>query len=134
LLLMTLVLAPMGCKSKKVRVGATDEETPKNAQRSRHGNPKVEPQLVKGFHGVEAGALRWTEKQFTVACGLRSAPPRREPGDRKADHPARHDREAEDRRPLGHCRKHRAASRDLFHRRRLCASDIPASELRNSGA
>ena len=31
------------------------------------GDPKVEPQLVKGFHGVEAGAWRWTEKQFTVA-------------------------------------------------------------------
>ena len=31
------------------------------------GDPKVEPQLVTGFHGVEADAWRWTEKQFTVA-------------------------------------------------------------------
>jgi hypothetical protein len=31
------------------------------------GDPKVEPQLVKGFHGIEASAWRWTEKQFTVA-------------------------------------------------------------------
>ena len=67
LLLMTLVLAPMACKSKKVRVGATDEETPKMRSVLAMGDPKVEPQLVKGFHGVEAGAWRWTEKQFTVA-------------------------------------------------------------------
>lgn len=31
------------------------------------GDPKVEPQLVKGLHGIEAGAWRWTEKQFIVA-------------------------------------------------------------------
>jgi hypothetical protein len=31
------------------------------------GDPKVEPQLIKGFHGIEAGAWRWTEKTFTVA-------------------------------------------------------------------
>jgi hypothetical protein len=31
------------------------------------GDPKVEPQLIKGFHTIEAGAWRWTEKNFTVA-------------------------------------------------------------------
>ena len=31
------------------------------------GDPKVEPQLVTGFHGVESGAWRWTAKQFTVS-------------------------------------------------------------------
>jgi hypothetical protein len=31
------------------------------------GDPKVEPQLIKGLHGVEAGAWRWTAKDFTVA-------------------------------------------------------------------
>jgi hypothetical protein len=30
------------------------------------GDPKVEPQLVTGFYGVEAGAWRWAGKQFTV--------------------------------------------------------------------
>ena len=67
LILMALVLAPMGCKKKKVRVGATDEETPKMMSVLNMGDPKVEPQLVKGFHGIEASAWRWTEKQFTVA-------------------------------------------------------------------
>ena len=67
LMLMALVLAPMGCKSKKVRVGATDEETPKMQSVLNMGDPKVEPQLVTGFHGIEASAWRWTAKQFTVA-------------------------------------------------------------------
>src|SRR5260370_29921570 len=67
LMLMALVLAPIGCKSKKVRVGATDEETPKMQSVLNLGDPKVEPQLITGFHGVEAAAWRWTEKQFTVA-------------------------------------------------------------------
>ena len=67
LLAMALVLAPIGCKSKKVRVGATDEETPKMQSVLNMGDPKVESQLVTGFHGIEAAAWRWTEKQFTVA-------------------------------------------------------------------
>jgi hypothetical protein len=67
LMLMALVLAPIGCKSKKVRVGGTDEETPKMQSVLNMGDPKVEPQLVTGFHGIEAAAWRWTEKQFTVA-------------------------------------------------------------------
>ena len=66
-MLMALVLAPIGCKSKKVRVGSTDEETPKMQSVLNMGDPKVEPQLVTGFHGIEAAAWRWTEKQFTVA-------------------------------------------------------------------
>ena len=67
LLLVTLALAPVGCKKKKVRVGGADEETPRMQSVLQMGDPKIEPQLVKGFHGVEAGAWRWTEKQFTVA-------------------------------------------------------------------
>ena len=67
LLLMALVLAPMACKRKKVRVGATDEETPKMQSVLNMGDTRVEPQLIKGFHGIEAAAWRWTEKQFTVA-------------------------------------------------------------------
>ena len=47
-LLVALVLAPVGCKKKKVRVGATDEETPKMMSVLNMGDPKVEPQLVKG--------------------------------------------------------------------------------------
>jgi len=66
LMFVALVLAPVGCKKKKVRVGATDEETPKMQSVLNMGDPKIEPQLIKGVHGVEFGAWRWTEKQFTV--------------------------------------------------------------------
>jgi hypothetical protein len=66
LLLVTLALAPVACKRKKVLVGGADEETPRMQSVLQMGDPKIEPQLVKGFHGIEAGAWRWTEKQFTV--------------------------------------------------------------------
>jgi hypothetical protein len=66
LLALALAIAPVACKKKKVRVGATDEETPKIMSSIGMGDPKAEPQLVKGFHGIEAGAWRWTEKQFTA--------------------------------------------------------------------
>uniref|UniRef100_Q01U68 Uncharacterized protein n=1 Tax=Solibacter usitatus (strain Ellin6076) TaxID=234267 RepID=Q01U68_SOLUE len=65
--LVALVLAPVACKNKKVRVGATDEETPKMQSVLNMGDPKIEPQLITGFHGIEAAAWRWTAKQFTVA-------------------------------------------------------------------
>src|SRR3954447_3075409 len=64
--LIALMLAPMACKRKKVRVGSTDEETPRMQSGLMLGDPKIEPQLIKGFHGIEAAAWRWTEKQFTV--------------------------------------------------------------------
>jgi hypothetical protein len=65
-LLAALVLAPTACKRKAVRVG-TDEGTPQIRSMLVMSDRKAEPQLIKGFHGVEAGAWRWTEKQFTVA-------------------------------------------------------------------
>lgn len=65
--LMALVLSPIACKRKTVRIGATDEETPRMRSVLMMGDPKVEPQLITGFHGIEAAAWRWTAKQFTVA-------------------------------------------------------------------
>ena len=61
-----LLLVPAACKRKKVNV-ATDEEAPRMLSVLNVADPKTEPQLVNGFHGVEASAWRWTEKQFTVA-------------------------------------------------------------------
>ena len=66
-LLLPLLLGGAGCKSRKVNVAATDEETPRMASALNMGDPKSEPQLITGFHGIEAGAWRWTGKQFTVA-------------------------------------------------------------------
>ena len=56
--LTALVIAPMACKRKKVRVGATDEETPRMQSVLMMGDPKNEPQLITGFHGIEAAAWR----------------------------------------------------------------------------
>jgi hypothetical protein len=66
MLSIALALAPTGCKNKKVKVQATVEETPRMASAVSMGDPKAETQLTVGFYGVEAGAWRWTAKQFTV--------------------------------------------------------------------
>ena len=65
MLVFALVLSP-ACK-RKVRTGATEEGAPGMASVLNMGDPKVEPQLVTGFYGVEAGAWRWVARQFTVA-------------------------------------------------------------------
>ena len=36
----------------------------------RVADPKVTGQLVSGFHAVESGSWRWTQRQFTVALGV----------------------------------------------------------------
>lgn len=67
----TLLLAPSACRRKRAQAG-TDEEAPRMMSVLSLADPKTEPQLVKGFYGVEAGAWRWTEKQFAVV--LRTPP------------------------------------------------------------
>jgi hypothetical protein len=67
LALTALVLVPAACKRKKVRVGATDEETPQMRSVLNMGDPRIEPQLISGFYGVEEAAWRWTARQFSVA-------------------------------------------------------------------
>lgn len=63
---ITLALALAGCKNKKVKVQATEEEAPRMASAVSMGDPKAETQLAAGLYGVEAGAWRWTAKQFAV--------------------------------------------------------------------
>jgi len=59
LLLLAITLASAACKKQNA------EATHMQSMLSM-SDAKIEPQLVKGFHGIEAGAWRWTEKQFTV--------------------------------------------------------------------
>ena len=66
LMAAALLLAPIACKNKKVKVQPTDEEPPRMASAVSMGDPKAETQLINGFYGVEAGAWRWTAKQFTL--------------------------------------------------------------------
>ena len=62
---IVVLLAP-ACKKQKVKVQATEEEAPRMASAVSMGDPKAETQLITGFYGVEAGAWRWTARQFTV--------------------------------------------------------------------
>jgi hypothetical protein len=66
-LVLTLAFAPVGCKRKaKVRVQATEEETPRMASTVSMGDPRSASQLVSGFHTIEQNSWRWTARQFTV--------------------------------------------------------------------
>src|SRR3981081_2098644 len=62
---LAVALAPIGCKSKLA--GTTDEAGAKKMVSVVHmGDPRMAPQLLRGFHGVEAAAWRWTERQFSI--------------------------------------------------------------------
>jgi hypothetical protein len=65
-LLLIAIACTVACKGRKVRTAGTDEEAPRMASVLNMGDPKVEPQLITGFYGVEAGAWRWAARQFTV--------------------------------------------------------------------
>ena len=65
LLLLALLLTPAACRRKRP-AAATDEETGRMKSVLNMGDPAAQPQIVKGLHGVENGAWRWTEKNFTV--------------------------------------------------------------------
>jgi len=63
---ITLALASMGCKSRKVKVQAADAGFPRMASAVSMGDPRADTQLVAGLYDVEAGSWRWSAKQFTV--------------------------------------------------------------------
>ncbi len=62
---LAVALAPFGCKSKLA--GTTDEAGAKKMFSVVHmGDPRMAPQLLHGFHGIEAAAWRWTHRQFSI--------------------------------------------------------------------
>jgi hypothetical protein len=63
-LLAVLLLAPTGCKNR--RRGQTEEGVHRMVSTIHMGDPRVAPQLLSGFHGIEAAAWRWTARQFSV--------------------------------------------------------------------
>src|ERR1041384_4265383 len=72
-----LALLQAGCG----RIGPPDDrptaprtaiDTPQFATTVHVGDPKLAGQLISGFHAIESGAWRWTERQFTVALGTPS--------------------------------------------------------------
>jgi hypothetical protein len=66
-LTLAVAFAPLSCKrAKTVHVEQTEEEGPRLASVVHFSDPKVEPQLITGFYGIESNAWRWTARQFAV--------------------------------------------------------------------
>jgi len=72
LVLTALLLVPAACKRSQPRADATIEEGPLLQTMLQMGDPNAVPQLIRGFHDVEAGAWRWTMGKFAVTL---SPPP-----------------------------------------------------------
>ena len=70
LLAGALLLGPSGCKP---RIQGGNEAQPASEQTSglmsvvSAGDPAASRQLIKGFHGIEQNAWRWTMQRFSVA-------------------------------------------------------------------
>src|SRR5689334_10616347 len=69
LLLALLVCTAGACKRRereKARVETIEETTPSLASTINMGDPRSSAQLIKGFHGIEQNAWRWTMGHFSV--------------------------------------------------------------------
>ena len=64
-----LIAAPIGCKRKRNRAASEAPSGPATVVQT--ADPRMAPQLVRGFHGVEQNAWRWTTGNFAVTL----APP-----------------------------------------------------------
>jgi hypothetical protein len=64
-LLVTLVLAPLGCKRKKAGAQSAGEATGM-ASTVHMGDQRTEAQLISGFYGIEQNAWRWTGRRFSL--------------------------------------------------------------------
>jgi hypothetical protein len=60
-LLVTLAIAPLGCKRQEAR-----REAPGMASTVHTGDPRIGNQLVSGFYSIEQNAWRWTGRRFSV--------------------------------------------------------------------
>jgi hypothetical protein len=69
-LIVPLVLAPTGCKSRKKAVSNAASE-PLPASTIFANDPQAAPHFVKGFYSIENNAWRWTGRTFAVSL----APP-----------------------------------------------------------
>jgi hypothetical protein len=66
---LALCILLAGCKhrEKKIRVEQTEEDSTVLASAIHMGDPKIAPQLLKGFYSIESNAWRWTAGSFAVA-------------------------------------------------------------------
>lgn len=67
-LAVLLALAGVACKRHKVNTQGTEEGGPvRMSSVVAMSDLRSAGQLISGFHSVEAGAWRWTERQFSVS-------------------------------------------------------------------
>ncbi len=78
-----VVLLPSGCPSNEPELFTAPGGTPEAALEPAEflstvhlADPRATPQLLKGFHALEQGVWRWTERVFAVAL----KPPPAAPG------------------------------------------------------
>lgn len=64
--LCAFLLASAGCKQKRKRSVDADAEPAGLATMIHAADPRSAVQFIKGFHTIEAGAWRWTQKEFSV--------------------------------------------------------------------
>jgi hypothetical protein len=65
--LCALLLPGVACKRRPKRAAAAAEEEPAGLATMLHAaDPRSTVQLIRGFHDVEQGAWRWTQKNFAV--------------------------------------------------------------------
>ena len=64
--LAALLLAAGACNYDRIHQQPTIEEAPRLASTVHMGDPTAAAQLVSGFHDIEGGSWRWTQKQFAV--------------------------------------------------------------------
>ena len=72
LLIACLLIAAPGCKRKRRRAVVETSDDGVFASMIDMSDPRSKVQLVKGFYDLEAGAWRWTARQFDVVL----SPPR----------------------------------------------------------
>ncbi len=66
-LFATLAVAPFGCNRQKSPIS---QEAAPLASVVRTGDPTAARQLVSGFHAIENGAWRWTQRKFEVELAV----------------------------------------------------------------
>ncbi len=66
-LFASLAVAPLGCNRQK---SPSTQEAAPLASEVRTGDTTTARQLVSGFHAIENGAWRWTQRKFEVELAV----------------------------------------------------------------
>jgi hypothetical protein len=70
ILAFVLLIPSTGCRpNHSISLEPTMEEPPRWSAVINMLDPKMTPQLIRGFYGVEEGSWRWTMSKFAVSLG-----------------------------------------------------------------